>query len=483
MSEASEGPVVVSAATQVLAHVPGLARHGSKPQRELPKREDAKEKFLSSLRTFEEAVAYPAHQAYLGAIHPRDLPERPWWSEHKEGGERFGPAGELMPEEEFFGLMAAVDEFDLLTLDPGVAERATSALQDHPLAKKLNLEHIEKVTGDLTKIAEEEGVLSLHNRDQDLVAIMRSGQLDDEALKAHILLENLSVKATAILALLHLLDKHDIDPASIDYVIGCGEEAVGDRYQRGGGNLGKSVAGYCGLSEASGADVKNFCAAFIPSLVFASSLVYSGVFERVAVVAGGSFAKLGMKFEGHLKHDMPVMEDVLGGAAVVVHRDDGRSPVVRLDAVGRHKVSHGGSATQVMQALAIEPLERLDIPATEVDDFATELHNPEITEPQGSGNVPERNYKTIAALAARRGDIEKSDIGDFVQERGMPGYSPTQGHLASAVCYLPHALERLTSGEAGKAMLLAKGSLFLGRLSQLSDGMSVLLERNPGGNE
>jgi hypothetical protein len=27
-------------------------------------------------------------------------------------------------------------------------------------------------------------------------------------------------------------------------------------------------------------------------------------------------------------------------------------------------------------------------------------------------------------------------------------------------------------------MLLAKGSLFLGRMSQLSDGMSVLLERN-----
>jgi hypothetical protein len=30
-------------------------------------------------------------------------------------------------------------------------------------------------------------------------------------------------------------------------------------------------------------------------------------------------------------------------------------------------------------------------------------------------------------------------------------------------------------------MLLAKGSLFLGRMSQLSDGMSVLLERNGGG--
>jgi hypothetical protein len=258
---------------------------------------------------------------------------------------------------------------------------------------------------------------------------------------------------------------------------------VGDRYQRGGGNLAKAVAGYCGLTEASGADVKNFCAAFIPSLVFASSLVHSGVFERIAIVAGGSFAKLGMKFEGHLKHDLPVMEDVLGGAAVIVERDDGRSPLVRLDAVGRHKVSHGGSTTQVMQALAFEPLERLELPTTEVDDFATELHNPEITEPQGSGNVPERNYKTMAALAARRGDIEREDIDEFVKTRGMPGYSPTQGHLASAWCYLPHALKRLTEGDADKVMLLAKGSLFLGRLSQLADGMSVLIERNPGGND
>jgi hypothetical protein len=28
---------------------------------------------------------------------------------------------------------------------------------------------------------------------------------------------------------------------------------------------------------------------------------------------------------------------------------------------------------------------------------------------------------------------------------------------------------------------MAKGSLFLGRMSQMSDGMSVLLERNPRG--
>ena len=136
------------------------------------------------------------------------------------------------------------------------------------------------------------------------------------------------------------------------------------------------------------------------------------------------------------------------------------------------------SVRQLAKALAIEPLKRLGLSTVDVDDFATELHNPEITEPQGSGNVPERNYRTIAALAARRGDIERDGIADFVLARGMPGFAPTQGHLASALCYLPHALERLRGGEAGRVMLLAKGSLFLGRMSQLSDGMSVLLQRN-----
>ncbi|HJV08301.1 MAG TPA: DUF5940 domain-containing protein, partial [Acidimicrobiales bacterium] len=309
-------------------------------------------------------------------------------------------------------------------------------------------------------------------------AAMRCAQADDESLSAHVLIDNLAAKATATLALLHLLERSGIDPTSIDYVVGCGEEAIGDRYQRGGGNLAKAVAEAAGLTDASGADVKNFCAAFVPALVVASSLVSAGVFQRVAIVSGGSLAKLGMKFQGHLAKDLPIMEDVLGGTATLVEADDGRSPKVRLDVVGRHRVSAGGSAAEVMKALAVEPLARHGIAMTDIDDFATELHNPEITEPQGSGNVPERNYRTIAALSAAKGDIERADIASFVAERGMPGYAPTQGHLASALCYTPHALDRLTTGDADKVMLLAKGSLFLGRMCQLSDGMSVLLERN-----
>ncbi|MGH9066996.1 MAG: DUF5940 domain-containing protein [Acidimicrobiales bacterium] len=265
----------------------------------------------------------------------------------------------------------------------------------------------------------------------------------------------------------------------MEYVIGCGEEAVGDRYQRGGGNMAKAVAEAAGLTEASGADVKDFCAAPVPALVMAASLVAAGVFKRVAVVSGGSVAKLGMKFEGHLRAGLPVLEDVLGGTAALVEADDGTSPIVRLDSVGRHRVGAGGSGPQVMEALAVEPLARRGLSMTDVDDYATELHNPEVTEPQGSGDVPLRNYRTIAALAARRGDITRDQIDQFVAQRGMPGYAPTQGHLASALCYLPHALERLQQGEARRAMLVAKGSLFLGRMCQLSDGMSVLLERHP----
>jgi len=469
------GDVVVRAANQVLAHTPSLAALGSKPSRELPKSDEVRAAFASALRTFDQAVAYPPHRAYLNTVHPRDLPPRPWTETAGRDATRWGPGSEIMPEEEFLGLLAAVDDFDLLTLTGDAAERAAAALAGHPLAKRFRLDRIEAARGDAAAVGAEPGAEDIPG-----LGAMRAGETGDNSLAGVVLLDNLAAKATATLALVHLLERSGIDPASVDYVVGCGEEAVGDRYQRGGGNMAKAVAEAAGCTEASGADVKNFCAAPVPALVVAASLVAAGVFGRVAVVAGGSMAKLGMKFQGHLKHGLPVLEDVLGGAAAIVEADDGVSPRFRLDAVGRHRVSAGGSNPAVMGALALDPLVRMGIPTTEVDDFATELHNPEITEPQGSGNVPERNYRTIAALAAQRGDIGRDEIAAFVADRGMPGYAPTQGHLASSLCYLPHAVERLTTGDAGRVMLIAKGSLFLGRMCQLSDGMSVLLERNGG---
>jgi glycine/sarcosine/betaine reductase complex component C subunit beta len=470
---------VVSATTSVLAHVPGLARLGSKPSRELHRDPEVEAKFSKSLRSFEDAVGYAPHQAYIGAVHPRDLPPRPWVGGRLPDAARYGPDGEVMPEAEVLALCAAVDEFQLLVLDPAVAERATAALAAHPHAKQMDLDRAARAAGDVEAVGAEPGSLLIRSGTGELIAAIRRGHEGDDALAAPVLLENLACKATGVLALLHLVGR-GIDPDSIDYVIGCAEEAVGDRYQRGGGNMGKAMAAAAGFGQASGADVKNFCAAPVPALVVAGALVASGVFRRVVVAAGGSLPKLGMKFQGHLRHDMPVLEDMLGGSAVLVERDDDASPQLRLDLVGRHPVRAGSSNPQIMEALAVEPLRRGGLKMLDVDDYATELHNPEITEPQGSGNVPERNYKTIAALAARAGEIERSGIQTFMNERGMPGFAPTQGHLASALCYLPHAVRRLSAGTAERVLMIAKGSLFLGRMTQLSDGMSVLLERNRG---
>jgi betaine reductase len=469
---------VISAASAALVHVPGLLRHGSKPSRELARNPELEAQFLGSLRTFEQAVAYGPHQAFIGARHPRDLPERPWVGATTNGEGRFAGVGEVMPEDEFLGLLAAVDDFGLVRLGTAEAAAIVEQLARHPLAEHLDLEKVAAAGADAEAVAAEPGAVALHLGADHLAGAFRRGHESDLALSAPVLLENLAGKASATLALLHLLADSGIDPGSIDYVIGAGEEAIGDRYQRGGGNLAKSVAAAAGCSNASGADVKNFCAAPIPALVIASSLVASGVFGRVAVVAGGSLPKVGMKFQGHLKHGMPVLEDVLGASALLVQADDGRSPRVRLDSVGRHPVGAGSSNPKIMEELVVAPIDRLGLGMLDVDDYATELHNPELTEPQGSGNVPERNYKTIAALAMRRGDLAREEMGEFVTQRGMPGFAPTQGHIASALCYVPHARARLLDGGARRVQLIAKGSLFLGRMSEQSDGMSVMLESN-----
>jgi betaine reductase len=54
-------------------------------------------------------------------------------------------------------------------------------------------------------------------------------------------------------------------------------EAVGDRYNRGGGNLAKAIAEQVGCIKASGCDVKAFCAGPMYAVVQAASLVQSGV--------------------------------------------------------------------------------------------------------------------------------------------------------------------------------------------------------------
>ena len=89
----------------------------------------------------------------------------------------------------------------------------------------------------------------------------------------------------------------------------------------------------------------------------------------------------------------------------------------------------------------------------------------------------------IGALAVLRNEIRREEIGRFVLEHGMPGFSPTQGHVPAAVSFMGHALDAMSRGEMNNTMFVARGSLFLGRMTQLSDGLSILIEKNPGKKE
>lgn len=473
--------VVVRAARTLLAHAPGLVRYGSKPTRDLARNPERLSALSARLRDFDAAAAYPPHHVFLGALSPEALARipRPWFDAPlpPPPGLR-GPHGWIVPEEMLCGLLKADDDFDVVWLTEAFAAEARARLAGHPLAGPADAERVGhgKPEASVRARLEDAGALPLHLRDGRLVGCVQRAHDEDQALAADVLLENLAAKTTAVMALRTLLVDGAVDGPAVDYVINAGEEAVGDRYQRGGGNLGKAVAERAGCVNASGADVKAFCCGPVHALVTAGALVAAGVFERVAVVGGGSLAKLGMKYQGHLAHGHPIIEDVLAGVAAVVTRDDGRSPVLRLDAVGRHPVGAAGSAQAILEALAVRPLERLGLRLGDVDRFATELHNPEATEPAGSGNVPDLNYRMLAALAASRKEIGRDGIGAWAAAHGMPGFSPTQGHIASAMPFLAHAVDGLAGGRLGRVMLLAKGSLFLGRMTQMADGVSVLLE-------
>src|SRR5690606_3757205 len=123
---------------------------------------------------------------------------------------------------------------------------------------------------------------------------------DDVSLTPAILLENLTAKVAATMSLRSVLAANGGDAGGIDYVIGSGEEAIGDRYNRGGGNLAKAVAEAASCANATGSDVKAFCCGPVHAMVVGAGLIASGIFPNIAVIGGCSLAKLGMKFQGHL---------------------------------------------------------------------------------------------------------------------------------------------------------------------------------------
>ncbi|MCC6173870.1 MAG: glycine reductase [Chloroflexi bacterium] len=468
-----------------LAHAPGLVRHGSKPTREIARQPELWDRMRGHLRSYEAALAYPPNQVFLGLLRPEDLRaiQRPWWQHASPAAPtRWMPHGELLPEEDLYGLLKLVDRFDLIWLEGGFLDEVRERLAGHPLVTAGDLEHLQggRTRESISAQCAEGKAVPLILPDGRLVGCANRAHEEDEALGASVLLENLACLATATMATRTLLAQTGLDPASVTYVIGSGEEAIGDRYQRGGGNLAKAVAERCDLRNATGSDVKAFCCGPNHALAIGAGLSAAGVFDDILVIGGCSLAKLGMKSLAHLGKDMPILEDVLAAFAIHLGPDDGASPVIRLDALGRHTVGAQSSQREILEKLVAEPLAKLGLRFDQVDRYATELHDPEVTEPAGSGNVPLTNYRMIGGLAVVRGEMTAADLPAFVEAHGMPGFAPTQGHVASAVPFLGHAVDMMREGGTlQNTLFLAKGSLFLGRMTQMSDGLSFLLERHP----
>ena len=477
---------VLKAAGYVLVHTPDMILHNGTTQT-VEKAVNPESEYLKKvpehLRTFEEVVNYAPNQTYIGNLTPEALGklEKPWVGVDVPGSDRFGKFGEIMPQVEFIALLKISDVFDLVKLEKSFTDLAKAEYGKHKLATQ---EEISKL-GDGDSIAVIEELVKVHHaeaiyHDGKLVGCVKKAHDVDVNLNAHVMFENLVVKASGVLAFKHLIANNNIDPTQIDYVIECSEEACGDMNQRGGGNFAKSIAEMGGAVNATGSDLRGFCAAPTHALITAASLVKAGTYKNVVIVAGGATAKLGMNGKDHVKKGLPILEDVLGGFALLISENDGVSPVLRTDLVGKHNVGTGSSPQAVITALISMPLDKGNLKVTDIDKYSVEMQNPDITKPAGAGDVPEANYKMIAAIGVKRGELERTQLNEFVEKHGMNGWAPTQGHIPSGVPYAGYAIDDLTTGSCNRAMIVGKGSLFLGRMTNLFDGVSIVVERNSG---
>ena len=478
---------VLKGTSYTLAFTPSMVLHnGTTQTTEMivnPESEYLKE-LPNHLRKYEDVVNYLPNQVYIGNQTDDALRNTafPWYDKPVEGT-REGRFGEIMPEDEFVALIQICDVFDLVVLEEGFASAVKAKIEAHPLLTEAHAAVLDKNAGnDAAKIealVNEEHAEGLYFDGKLVGAVKRAHDVDTN-LSAHVMMENLVSKASSVLSLLHLVKSAGIDPSDVEYVIDCCEEACGDMNQRGGGNFAKAAAEIAGFTNASGSDVRGFCAGPAHALLDAASLVKAGTFKCVVVTAGGCTAKLGMNGKDHVKKGMPILEDCIAGFSVLLTADDGVSPQIRNDIAGRHTIGTGSAPQNVISSLVTDPLDKAGLKVTDIDKYSTEMQNSDITKPAGAGDVPEANYKMIAALAVKRGDIARTDIANFVKEHGLVGWAPTQGHIPSGAPYLGQMRDEMLAGKTNKAMIVGKGSLFLGRMTNLFDGVSFVVQANDG---
>ena len=477
---------VIKGAGYILAHTPDMVLHNGTTQtteRIVNPESEYLKALPNHLRDWNTVLGYWPNQVYIGNKTPGELAEipQPWYDKTCDVADRFGPFGQMMPQEEFLMMMQACDVFSLVKLEKSFVEATKPAFAANPLVDESILGRIvDGIDGaEIARLVAEEHSEPLYHNNVLVGCVNRAHDIDVN-LSAHVMHENIVSKASSVMALLSALKNAGVDKADVEYVVDCCEEACGDMNQRGGGNFAKATAEIAGLMNATGSDVRGFCAGPAHALIDAASLVAAGTFKCVVVSAGGCTAKLGMNGKDHVKKGLPIMEDMIGGFAVVITADDGVSPEINLQIVGRHTVGTGSAPQAVISSLVADALDRNGMKITDIDKFFSEMQNPDITKPAGAGDVPAANYKMIAALAVKRGELGRADLATFGTKYGEMGWAPTQGHIPSGAPAIGFIRNDIMSGKIKNAMLIGKGSLFLGRMTNLFDGASFVIQANTG---
>lgn len=480
---------VIKGTGYILVHTPDMVMQNGTTQtteKIVNPNSDYLKEVPSHLRSFEDVLAYYPNQTYIGNMTPDELAqiEAPWYDKKAPEAKRNGKFGEIMPEEEFYILMQVCDVFDLVKLDKDFVAAHKEAF----VSNEVISEDIAARINDGVELAEIEAAVNDEHAEplffhDKLVGCVKRAHDIDVNLSAHVMHENIVCKASSVLSLLHAVKNAGIQKSDVEYVLDCCEEAAGDMNQRGGCNFAKAAAEIAGLVNASGADMRGFCAAPAHTIIAAASLVASGAYNCVAVTSGGCTAKLGMNGKDHVKKGMPILEDMLGGFAVIISKNDGVNPEIDLSILGRHTVGTGSAPQNVITSLVQAPLHNNGMKITDIDKYSPEMQNPDITKPAGAGDVPLANYKMIGALAVKSGEIAKTELASFPAKHGLVGWAPTQGHIPSGVPYIGFACEDIMSGKIKNTMIIGKGSLFLGRMTNLFDGVSFVIHGNTGNTE
>ena len=153
------GYPVLKGASYTLAITPDMVIHnGTTQTTEMivnPESEYLKE-LPNHLRSFEDAVSYIPNQVYIGNAKPADLAatEFPFYDKKWENASRDGKYGQIMPEDEFYGLIQICDVFELVMLEKSFAASVKEKLAAQNLLKEDQLAALDKNSeNDDAKIA------------------------------------------------------------------------------------------------------------------------------------------------------------------------------------------------------------------------------------------------------------------------------------------------------------------------------------------